>query len=77
LTLRKTIRESVLEQSKLLDSIGTAQMERELQTCVLSIAKKTSHDMKENSGIEASLTEDDLRDYMSVVMNELKIGGKQ
>jgi hypothetical protein len=76
LTLRKTIRESVLEQSKLLDSIGTAQMEKELQTCVLTIAKKTSHEMKENSGIEASLTEDDLRDYMSVVMNELKIGGK-
>lgn len=32
--------------------------------------------MKENSGIEASLTEDDVRDYMSVVMNELKIGKK-
>ena len=76
LTLRKTIRESVLEQSKLLDSIGTAQMEKELQTCVLTIAKKTSNQMKENSGIEASLTEDDLRDYMSLVMNELKIGGK-
>ena len=59
----------------MLDSIGTAQMEKELQTCVLTIAKKTSHEMKENSGIEA-LTEDDLRDYMSVVMNELKIGGK-
>ena len=76
LTLRKTIRESVLQQSKLLDSIATAQMEKELQTTVLTIAKKTSHEMKENSGIEASLTEDDLRDYMSVVMNELKIGGK-
>jgi hypothetical protein len=32
--------------------------------------------MKENTGIETSLTEDDLRDYMSVVMNELKIGVK-
>lgn len=76
LTLRKTIRSSVLEQSKLLDSIGTAQMERELQTSVLSIVKKTSQEMKENSGIEASLTEDDLRDYMSIVMNELNISGK-
>jgi len=76
LTLRKTIRKSVMEQSKLLDSIGTAQMERALQTCVLTIAKKTSNEMKENSGIEASLTEDDVRDYMSVVMNELKIGEK-
>jgi hypothetical protein len=51
-------------------------MERELQTCVLTIAKKTSKEMKENSEIEASLTEDDVRDYMSVVMNELKFGEK-
>ena len=72
LTLRKTIRKSVMEQSKLLDSIGTAQMERELQTSILTIAKKTSDEMKENSGIEASLSEDDIRDYMSLVIKELK-----
>ena len=72
LTLRKTIRKSVMEQSKLLDSIGTAQMERELQTSVLTIAKKTSDEMKENSGIEASLSEDVVRDYMSLVIEELK-----
>jgi hypothetical protein len=72
LTLRKTIRKSVMEQSKLLDSIGTAQMERELQTSVLTIAKKTSDKMKENSGIEASLSEDEMRDYMSLVIKELK-----
>jgi hypothetical protein len=72
LTLRKTIRKSVMEQSKLLDSIGTAQMERELQTSVLTIVKKTSDEMKENSGIEASLSEDDIRDYMSLVISELK-----
>ena len=51
-------------------------MEKELQTCVLTIAQKTSHQMKENTGIETSLTEDDLRDHMSVVMNELKVGEK-
>jgi hypothetical protein len=72
LTLRKTIRKSVMEQSKLLDTIGTAQMERELQTSVLTIVKKTSDEMKENSGIEASLSEDDIRDYMSLVISELK-----
>jgi hypothetical protein len=72
LTLRKTIRKSVMEQSRLLDSIGTAQMERELQTSVLTIVKKTSNEMKENSGIEASLSEDDIRDYMSLVISELK-----
>jgi hypothetical protein len=61
-----------MEQSKLLDSIGTAQMERELQTSVLTIVKKTSDEMKENSGIEASLSEEDIRDYMSLVIRELK-----
>jgi hypothetical protein len=72
LTLRKTIRKSVMEQSKLLDSIGTSQMERELQTSILTIAKKTSDEMKENSGIEALLSEDDIRDYMSLVIKEVK-----
>ena len=47
-------------------------MERELQTSVLTIAKKTSDKMKENSGIEASLSEDEMRDYMSLVIKELK-----
>ena len=61
-----------MEQSKLLDSIGTAQMEGELQTSILTIAKKTSYEMKENSGIEASLSQDDIRDYMSLVIKELK-----
>jgi hypothetical protein len=61
-----------MEQSKLLDSIGTAQMERESQISVLTIAKKTSDEMKKNSGIEASLSEDGIRDYMSLVIKELK-----
>ena len=75
LTLRNAIRKSVMEQSKLLDSIGTAQMERELQNSVLAIAKKTSAEMKENSGIEASLSENDIRDYMSLVIKELNTSG--
>jgi len=61
-----------MEQSKLLDSIGTAQMERKLQTSVLTVAKKTSYKMKENSCIEASLSEDDIRDYMKLLIKELK-----
>lgn len=44
---------------------------------MLTIAKKkTSDKMKKNSRIEASPTEDDGRDYMSVVMNEHKLGDK-
>ena len=72
LTLRQSIRESVREQSKFLESMGTAQMEAELQTRVLRTAKKASDSMEEGSGVESSMTEDDMKDYMEIVMNELK-----
>jgi hypothetical protein len=70
-SLRQSIRRSVAEQSKLLDSIGTAHMEQELQTRVLSIAEKNSEAMAEESGVETSMTEDDMKDYLEIVMNEL------
>jgi hypothetical protein len=72
LALRQSIRQSVKEQSKFLESMGTAQMEAELQTRVLSTAKKASDSMEEESGLESSMTEDDMKDYMEIVMNELK-----
>ena len=39
-SLRHSIRRSVTEQSKLLDSIGTVRWSKKLQTRVLTIAKK-------------------------------------
>jgi hypothetical protein len=70
--LRSTIRKSVTEQSKLLDSIGSAQMERELQGLVLTVAKKTLDIMAEETGVEASMKEDDMKDYMELVIKELQ-----
>lgn len=70
-SLRQSIRRSVAEQSKLLDSIGTAHMEQELQSRVLSIAEKNSDAMAEETGVETSMTEDDMKDYLEIVMNEL------
>jgi hypothetical protein len=72
LALRQSIRQSVKEQSKFLDSMGTAQMEGELQTRVLKTAKIASDSMAEETGVESSMSEDDMQDYMEIVMNELK-----
>ena len=72
MTLRQSIRKSVMEQSKLLDSIGTAEMEREVQKQVLTVAKNTSAAMEEMTGIEASMNEGDMKDYLELVINELK-----
>jgi hypothetical protein len=72
LALRQSIRQSVKGQSKFLESMGTAQMEAELQTRVLTTAKKASDSMAEETGLGSSMTEDDMKDYMEIVMNELK-----
>jgi hypothetical protein len=57
IALRKTIRKSVIEQSKLLDNIGSAQLERELQGRVMTVANKALNIMAEKTGIEAPMTD--------------------
>ena len=70
-SLRQSIRKSVMEQSKLLDTIGTAEMEREVQKRILTAAKKASASMEEMSGVEPSMNEADMKSYMQVVIKEL------
>jgi hypothetical protein len=72
MTLRQSIRKSVTEQSKLLDNIGTAEMEKEVQKRVLTVVKKTSADMKESTGVDASMNEGEMKDYVELVIKELR-----
>lgn len=70
--LRKTIRKSVEQQSKLLDSIGTAHMEQEIQKKVISITKERQDDMMSESGVQPSLSEDDIKRYLQEVIQGTK-----
>jgi hypothetical protein len=72
MALRQTIRKSVMEQSKLLDRIGSAQMDKELQGHVLTVAKKASNIMEEETGIEAPMAEEDMKDYLELVIKEVQ-----
>lgn len=71
MTLRLSIRKSITDQTKFLDSMGSAHMEQELQSTVLKIAKKNSDVLTEKSGVEASMTESDIKDYMEMVLSEV------
>ena len=70
-TLRTSIRKSVKDM-KFLESIGTAQIEQDLQKRVLTIAKKNSDVMTEQTGVQPSLTEDEMKEYLVMVVNEIK-----
>jgi hypothetical protein len=70
-TLRRSIRTNVKDM-KFLDSIGTAQMEKEFEKKVLDITKKSSELMIEESGVQPSLSEDDMKRYLQQVLQEVK-----
>jgi hypothetical protein len=53
-----------MEEVKFLESIGAAQMEQELQKRVLTIAKKSSENMTQETGVQPSLSENDMKQYL-------------
>jgi hypothetical protein len=72
MNLRKSIRKSAMDQSKLLGSIGTSQMKLELQKRVLSIAKSQQDNMLQETGVQPSLSEHDMKEYLDEVISEIK-----
>ena len=46
-------------------------MQKELEDRVLTIAKKKSDLMEEETGIEPSMTENEIKDYIEIVTNEI------
>jgi hypothetical protein len=48
-------------------------MEQELQKRVLTIAKKNSDIMTEETGVQPSLSEDDMKQYLEEVLKEIKV----
>ena len=71
LRLLRSIKESVTEQANFLGGIGTAQRNKELQSKVLTIAKNLEGEIEEASGVETSLSENEVVDYVQYVINEL------
>ena len=70
--LRRSIKKLAVKESKLLDSIGAAEMEQEIQKRVIVLTKETARTMSEQTGIESSLSEEEAKEYLHEVLTELK-----
>jgi hypothetical protein len=69
--LRRSIKISAQKGLKLLDSIGSAEMERELEKKVKVAAKLTAVELTQQSGIEPSLTGEEVSKMLAEVKKEL------
>jgi len=73
--LRHLIRSSALKESRLLGSMGSAQMTQDLQNKIIAVAKENAQLMEQKSGTEPSLTDEDITNYLNRVINEVKQKG--
>jgi hypothetical protein len=70
--LRQTIRQSLLDQSKLLDNIGMADINRELEKQTEDMIKKHYETMKKETGIESSISDVEAKNYLEEVVAEIQ-----
>jgi Histidine kinase-, DNA gyrase B-, and HSP90-like ATPase/His Kinase A (phospho-acceptor) domain len=71
--LRNLIRKSAIEESKLLISVGSAEMTQEIQRRTLNAAKEQQQVLTAHTGVHSSLTENDMKQYLSKVLKEIKV----
>ena len=74
--LRRSIRKSVQEDSELLGNIAEAQFEDLLQKKILRKTKSLSDQILQETGIESSLQEHEIHDYVLAVIKEIKHGNE-
>jgi hypothetical protein len=70
--LRRMLRRTALDESKLLDSVGTAHMKDEIQRKVLKISKSHSDKMTKITGLDSVPSENDIKQYIEEVLKEMQ-----
>ena len=61
----------------MLDNIGFAQMEQEIEKQVMTISKEKEKDMMQQSGLPASIDEENMKQYLAHVINEIRDSKKR
>jgi len=70
-SIRKAIRTSVQKESELIGDIGEAELDMELRAKVTAMMDKLSARLREDTQVESSLTEDDIKNYTNQVIQEV------
>jgi hypothetical protein len=76
--LRHSVRKfAIKEESKLLDSIGTAQMEQEIHKRVNTLSRESKHLTNKDNIVKTILNEDEIKQYLDEVLNEVEESEKE
>jgi hypothetical protein len=70
--LRQSIKSSTRDELKLLDSIGISQLQQDIERKVMAATKANAANLTQQSGIEPSLTEEEIHEILSQVAIEIR-----
>jgi hypothetical protein len=70
--LRQSLRKSVEQRSTLLDKIAASEMEQEIRKQVIKIMRELSYQTEEKTGIQTSIEEQDIQQYLNKAIAEVK-----
>jgi hypothetical protein len=65
-SLRKIVRKSTTD---LLDRIGTAQMEKDIEKNVMKVVENNKKEMEAHTGISTSITDENIKEYLHQLRN--------
>jgi hypothetical protein len=68
--LRRSIKSTTKNELKLLHDMGTAKMYKDIEGKVTKVLKTNADLLTEQSGIEPSLSDEEIRDYLTVLIKE-------
>jgi hypothetical protein len=74
--VRREIKKFATQESKLLDSIGSAQLEKDISEKV-NIIRQIENSATQSLGVQPSIDEDEIRKYLEYVLNEKKADKKE
>jgi hypothetical protein len=76
--LRKSLHNLAIKEADMLHSLGSTQMEEELQKRVTKISREQGALLKEQTGIEQEVTPEEMKQYVEEVMEHIqKISGRK
>ena len=73
--LRQSIRKAITKEVEMIGIIGTAEMEQRLTKNVMVMVKNDLDQMYEETGVQPSYKDEELRGYLEVVTMEIKRSG--
>jgi hypothetical protein len=70
--LRQSLKSSTRKEFKLLDSIGRSEMQKQIENKVLSVVRENADTLERESGIEPSLTEEEIHELLDSTLSQMK-----